>query len=63
MRTKVCELCGTSFECGADDGDCWCGAVTVEPERLRWLSTVAKDCVCYRCLTGAQDRSPGEGSR
>lgn len=52
MRTKVCELCGTPFECGADEGDCWCGGVVVEPERLRWLSTIARDCVCRRCLTG-----------
>jgi hypothetical protein len=63
VRTKVCELCGTPFECGADEGDCWCGGVVVEPERLRWLSTIARDCVCRRCLTGPQDRSTVEGGR
>lgn len=51
-RTKRCEICGDSFECGADDGDCWCGGVFVPEDRLKQLSKLAKDCVCRKCLTG-----------
>ena len=56
MRRKTCELCGEEFQCGADEGDCWCGSVFVDPDRLRWLSTVASDCVCPKCLTAEDER-------
>ncbi|MCS7094830.1 MAG: cysteine-rich CWC family protein [Thaumarchaeota archaeon] len=51
-RAKKCEICGDLFECGLDDGDCWCGSVSVSEEKLKLLSKLARDCVCERCLTG-----------
>jgi uncharacterized protein len=40
-----CAACGAEFECGAERGECWCGAMPplalIEPGR---------GCLCPTCL-------------
>ena len=50
LRRLACARCGTSFECGADAGACWC---MDEAYRLPMPDAAVADCMCPACLRAA----------
>jgi hypothetical protein len=53
MKAQTCESCGREFGCGADDGTCWCGEITLTPDRLAILREHFERCLCPDCVTVA----------
>jgi hypothetical protein len=50
-ETKICELCGTAFECKVGDvANCHCSTVSLGEEQVRYLQHISRDCVCGSCL-------------
>jgi hypothetical protein len=49
-RELECELCGSTFGCGVDDGECWCFDAPHLPDRGAIAAAGASDCVCPACL-------------
>ena len=47
---KLCESCGTAFECRA--GACWCDEVPLTDQVRAELRARYRDCLCPPCLTG-----------
>jgi cysteine-rich CWC protein len=59
-RMSVCERCGRTFACGADDAACWCRVVVAGPEALTVLARDFSRCVCPACLRDPDlARGPG----
>jgi hypothetical protein len=58
MNPQTCELCGREFACGAQDAECWCGAVTIGQDRLAILREHFDRCLCPDCLGLAADGAP-----
>jgi hypothetical protein len=56
IREKLCESCGTAFECRA--GDCWCDEVALTDLVRAELRARYRDCLCPTCLTARQQAAP-----
>jgi hypothetical protein len=50
IREKLCESCGTAFECRA--GACWCDDVALTDLVRAELRARYRDCLCPPCLAG-----------
>ncbi|MCX7311615.1 MAG: cysteine-rich CWC family protein [Hyphomicrobiales bacterium] len=50
LRRLACARCGTSFECDAAGGACWC---MDETYRLPMPDAAGADCLCAACLRAA----------
>ncbi len=49
-ETKICEVCGAKFSCGANIGKCWCFEIELKTETLTELREDYKNCLCENCL-------------
>ena len=56
LERIACARCGTSFECGASAGACWC---MDEAYRLPMPDTAGTTCLCPACLRAAAAASAG----
>lgn len=45
---KVCERCGSQFECG--QYGCWCGTFGVTDQQMDRIAARFQDCLCRECL-------------
>jgi hypothetical protein len=61
-ETKTCARCGARFGCGAAEGACWCGKVTLPPAAAAALRAEHDDCLCPGCLAAIAD-APEERTR
>lgn len=59
--TKSCPLCDARFGCGQGRPGCWCEAVSLQPETLAEIRTLAADCLCAGCLAGFAEREQQTG--
>ena len=55
----ACGRCGTSFECGASAGACWC---MDEAYRLPMPDATDAACLCPACLRAAATASAGQSA-
>jgi|688.fasta_scaffold2319781_2 hypothetical protein len=47
MRQLKCQRCGKEFNCGSNDGKCWCFEISY----VRFDTTEKySDCLCKECL-------------
>jgi iron complex transport system permease protein len=59
---KSCGLCDVRFGCGQGRPGCWCEEISLQPETLAEIRSLAMDCICRDCLAGfAQQERPGDG--
>ena len=56
LQRLACARCGTSFECGARAGACWC---MDEAYRLPMPDAADATCLCPTCLRAAAAASAG----
>ena len=56
LQRLACARCGTSFECGANAGACWC---MNESYRLPMPDAADTSCLCPACLRAAAAASAG----
>ena len=49
MAEKICQECGTSFQCEGDN-DCWCEKVQIHKKEMIELMEKYTDCLCPECL-------------
>jgi Cysteine-rich CWC len=56
LQRLCCARCGTSFECGASAGACWC---MNESYRLPMPNASDAACLCPACLGAAAAASAG----
>ena len=52
----ACPRCSASFECGVDDGACWCSEVVLNDITRASFAEFYKGCLCRDCLTALEDR-------
>lgn len=56
MSELTCTSCGSRFNCGADEGQCWC--MSYPPV----LSVEGESCLCPKCMgakiANAKDQEP-----
>jgi hypothetical protein len=52
-KVKVCEACGTGFDCFTPRGPCWCEDVKLSSETLAELRAQYRECLCPACLKDA----------
>jgi predicted phosphodiesterase len=60
---QVCERCGRTFGCGADDATCWCSATVADREVLVALQRDFSRCLCPICLRDPALHTSGAPSR
>lgn len=61
-KQSTCPRCAASFECGVDDGSCWCASVTVDATTRASFSQFYRGCLCPACLRELEDSRPGQPS-
>ena len=50
-RHKVCERCGTGFECRAGDiPNCECNGIEITGKEIDYSKAKYRDCLCVNCL-------------
>jgi hypothetical protein len=47
---RECERCRAEFRCGANEGDCWCFALSVSADARIEIGKNFADCLCKDCL-------------
>lgn len=52
-KKKVCERCGTEFDCFSPQEPCWCEGVKLSSNTLAALRAKFDDCLCPQCLESA----------
>lgn len=50
MNPEKCAACGEPFECGKDEGQCWCFEIPVSDAMLKELREKYDRCLCQACL-------------
>jgi len=56
--TVLCPRCSAGFQCGIDNGGCWCAQVAVNDITRADLATFYNGCLCPECLHLIEDNRP-----
>ncbi len=56
-ETKVCEICGTNFECKVGNvTECQCFGVKLNPEEQLFIKNKYNDCLCANCMQAVKSK-------